>query len=349
MLKFTQKIMNNSKGRLYLSAAGLIVGGISAVGLIAYQTKKPIDAVLKLIPTNSMLNLKQAQLLFDDKYVLKLPKSIRTEEVDWIKRKMTSMLTDYEQRVTVVVGPRGAGTTTAVKTAAEGLPCVITVLNVQPGSTKYETVTRSVVEQIIGPLWKIEEKEYKKEDRAHEVIKAFKQISGGQLPVLIITVEEKHALNDDLVQLTDIASYLSKAFDFNVVIDGLENALPSRFSLRETIFEIKPMSDSMMRQLPQFKNLLDYLVSTGNDKIVLAVCGGCPLVLSKLDGKVKCDDNNKTKDEQAVRSFVCDELREANRKITLLSSCASPMKSVSFFSTIYNKLVNCFPFSKYMT
>jgi hypothetical protein len=107
MLKFTQTIKNNSKGRLYLSAAGLIVCGISAAGLIAYQTKKPTVAMLgrfNLIPTDAMLNLKQAQLLFDDKYVLKLPKSIRTDEVNWIKEEMTNMQNDNQRRVSVAVG-----------------------------------------------------------------------------------------------------------------------------------------------------------------------------------------------------------------------------------------------------
>jgi hypothetical protein len=71
--------MNNSKRRISLNAVGLIFGGISAVGLIAYLTKKPTEA---------MLNLKQAQSLFGNKYVLNSPKSIRTDEVYWIKEQM---------------------------------------------------------------------------------------------------------------------------------------------------------------------------------------------------------------------------------------------------------------------
>jgi hypothetical protein len=260
--------------------------------------------------------------------------------VYWIKEQMTRIKAHREQGFAVVVGPRGVGMTTAVETAAEGLPGVITLLNIQPGTNK-DVIMNMVFEQINGPLWNIKDKDVQKENRALEIIEAFKKISGGQAPILIITAEEQHP-SDDHAALTASGRTLSEHFYLNVVIDAAENALPSKLTGRERILEMKPMTDSMMRQLPQFKKLLDYLVSTGNDKIVLVVCGGCPLLLSKLKGKVKGEDKTKTEDEQAVRYFVYDELREAHLKIALLCSSASPMKSVSFFFAIYNKLVDCF-------
>jgi hypothetical protein len=69
---------------------------------------------------------------------------------------------------------------------------------------------------------------------------------------------------------------------------------------------MKPMSDDMMRQLPQFKKLLDYLVETGNEKVVLAVCNGAPQLLEKLNRMV--DSADKKDKDAIVRDFVIGEL-----------------------------------------
>jgi hypothetical protein len=47
------------------------------------------------------------------------------------------------------------------------------------------------------------------------------------------------------------------------------------------------MSWDMMRQLPEFKNLLECLKTQGNEEVVLAICGGVPLLLKELNKIIK--------------------------------------------------------------
>ena len=53
------------------------------------------------------------------------------------------------------------------------------------------------------------------------------------------------------------------------------------------MIELEPMSSDMMRQLPEFKDLFKLLKSQGNEEVVLAVCGGVPLILKQLNNKIE--------------------------------------------------------------
>jgi hypothetical protein len=240
----------------------------------------------------------------------------------------------------VVVGPRGSGMTAALETAAESLSGVITSDTCGRRNSK-DVIVKKVLQEIIGPLWKKEESEFQNKKRALDVIKAYQNISEGQSPIVIIEAyADVYTTESEQVALTTSGSSLSEEFHLNVVIEATQYSLPDNLKGLEDILVIKPMTDSMMRQLPEFIKLSDYLVSTGNDKIVLSVCGGCPLLLKRLTWNFKDEGMTKIEVEQAVRKFIATQLADASVYISRISY-APLMKSVSLF-VYYNELVKCF-------
>jgi hypothetical protein len=259
-------------------------------------------------PTEAMLNLKRAKLLYKRKFLSNKPNSIRKSDVDWIKEYMVRKMAPGEKRFPVVIGPRGIGKTTAVETAADGLPGVIVANNVRPGINS-DVILDMVLIGINGTL-------INSTRRALEVIELYKTVSGGQVPTIIIPALQR--LTDEKpAELTAAARELTDHFGLNVLIDASENAIPTRaLSRREDILHVTPMTDAMMRQLPEFKNLLDYLVKTGNEEVVLAVCNCKPILLGNLNIQIN-DADEKDKD-RIVRYFVETQLRETLDSINKL-------------------------------
>ena len=105
----------------------------------------------------------------------------------------------------------------------------------------------------------------------------------GKVPVIIIQADQR-PLNEKPAQLTAAARNLVDDFGLNVFIDCSENAFPDNPRTgREFMIELEPMSWDMMRQLPEFKDLLKFLETQGDEEVVLAIFGGVPLLLSDLN------------------------------------------------------------------
>jgi hypothetical protein len=154
--------------------------------------------------------------------------------------------------------------------------------------------------------------------RAKDIIKAFKTISGGQVPSVIIVVDSKKEPFD----LIGTARILSESFNLNVVIDASyadtrDELLNTHYSLmRQSVVEIKPMTDAMMRELPQFNELFKYLHDTTNDKMVLAVCNATPGLLRDPNTMLeKCAASDR---ETVVRNFVESKLAKTSASINAL-------------------------------
>jgi hypothetical protein len=247
---------------------------------------------------NDKLVHERAQFLFNTKYSSNARyKSIQTDDVSWIKDKMTQT-TDY-QTFAGLAGSKGIGKTTAIKTAAHGLPGVIILERTAPGTTEEEIVRRAC--QKINGLPTNDTK------RAKSIIEAYKSISGGQAPILIIPATRR-LVHEHPAKLSDAGQTLSEDYKLNVLIDAEENAMPvkAELTLREDIREMEPMTDDMIRQLPQFKELFEYLNEKKNDQVVLAVCNGCPALVGVLNAKLtECAASER---DTKVIKFVEQEL-----------------------------------------
>ena len=109
----------------------------------------------------------------------------------------------------------------------------------------------------------------------------------GKDPVIIIKAGELLE-NQEPAQLSTAARVLVDEFGLNVLIDCGENAFPEELRThRELMIELEPMNSDMMRQLPEFKDLFKLLKSQGNEEVVLAICGGVPLILKQLNNKIE--------------------------------------------------------------
>jgi NAD(P)-dependent dehydrogenase (short-subunit alcohol dehydrogenase family) len=181
--------------------------------------------------------------------------------VNWIKGMLTQKKAAASyQKCSVLIGSKGIGKTTAVKTAANGLQGVIIIPSVSPGTTEKDIVEQ-VCEEINGSFVN------NHKESAKSIIEAYTTISGGQAPILIIQA----SMRDDEEQpaaLTASGRTLTEDFKLNVLIDAAENAMPNKLTLREHIREMTPMTDEMIRQLPQFTQLFEYLNAKKNDQFI---------------------------------------------------------------------------------
>ena len=126
----------------------------------------------------------------------------------------------------------------------------------------------------------IENKEFMK-----EVVDKYR-LRTGKVPVIIIEASQR-PLNKKPANLTTAARKLSEDFPLNVFIACQENAYPNNLRIgREFMIQLEPMSWDMMRQLPEFKDLLKFLKTQGNEEVVLAVCGGAPHLLNNLNNMI---------------------------------------------------------------
>lgn len=118
---------------------------------------------------------------------------------------------------------------------------------------------------------------YVNEEFMKKVIELYHSRTGND-PVIIIKADERLE-NEEPAQLSAAARVLVDEFGLNVLIDCGENAFPDKLRThREIMIELEPMSSDMMRQLPEFKDLFKTLKSQGNEEVVLAICGGVPLL-----------------------------------------------------------------------
>jgi hypothetical protein len=115
-----------------------------------------------------------------------------------------------------------------------------------------------------------------------EVVEKYRSLTN-KVPIIIIQATQR-PLNEKPAELTAAARILVDDFGLNVLIDCSENAFPDNPRTgREFMIDLEPMSWDMMRQLPEFQDLLKFLKTQGNEEVVLAICGGVPLLLKELN------------------------------------------------------------------
>jgi hypothetical protein len=311
-----EKTGNNIKeNQFILSSVGAGVAILISLATFAlrYQTSNN--------PTNSQL----ARRLFKKLYKPELTnKSIRTDDVQWIRDHLSRQMLPGEQKFSVVIGPRGVGKTTAVETAADGLPGVILIKDVTPGTTKH---------LIIDGVWtELNGKRGETVDRGRQIIKKYKAISGGQSPIVIISADQR-LFNKEPAELTATGRTLTSE-GFNVLIDASENALPNVLSGREQVLKMEPMSSDTMCLLPDFKYLFDKEFTDESYKqVVLAVCGGRPLLLNDLvsiiqDLQITEPDKLAQAKQKAIREFTDSQIIIAFLNISKLVNDYPKMEKV---------------------
>lgn len=95
----------------------------------------------------------------------------------------------------------------------------------------------------------------------------------------------KNLLVLDAAPFADIpeAARLISELGYRVIVDSSDNAFPfERLTDRCKVFEMKPMSDEVLINIPEFSSLMKFLEEKKLLDISLSTCGGSPLHFSNL-------------------------------------------------------------------
>ena len=151
----------------------------------------------------------------------------------------------------------------------------------QPGTDQDQ-----IVDMVCVKILKREGSSFLNEDFMKSVIELYRMRTG-QVPIIVIEASQR-SLNKSPAYLTSAARKLVDNFGLNVLIDCSENELPNEMKTgREVMIRLEPITDDMMRQLPEFKELDDLLNKKDNLDVLLAICGGVPLLLTKPKHYIK--------------------------------------------------------------
>lgn len=268
-------------GKALISIATTLVGSYYAINYYKDATCQDAKSRAKAI----------SQFMVHKKY-----ESVRLKDVQIIRQQLILKPEEIRNKFSVLIGPRGIGKTVAIETAAENLKGIlfepikffnntnellfegiITIGPVQPGTSQDEIMNAVCAEITSREGSYSSNKEFMK-----KVVDAYHSQTG-KVPVIIIQASQR-PLNKEPAELSAAARVLVDKFGLNVFIDCSENAFPDNPKTgREFMIVLEPMSWDMMRELPDFKNLSKMLKTQNNEEIVLAVCGGAPLLLSDLN------------------------------------------------------------------
>jgi hypothetical protein len=205
-----------------------------------------------------------------------------------------------------------------VNTAAEGLPGIVRIPGVEPGTAKDAILKRVWIE--INDTLKASSSK-----TAHKVIEAYKLVSKGSSLCVIVRADHR-SFKEEPAALIAAARTLTEDYQLNVLIDACEGAVPDTLSHGEVRLEMEPMSDAVMKKLPQFTELFKYLNDTNNEQVVLSVCNGCPALLEELVVRLeKCSVNDK---DTQVCDFVENILINALSRICELKKAYPEINEV---------------------
>jgi DNA-binding Lrp family transcriptional regulator len=236
--------------------------------------------------------------------------SLRTQEVEWIKQQLTRTPDKIYKRFVAVLGPEGVGKSTTVDWALKDIQGVIDI-DVQPGTSSDEILDR-VATEITGLSGTFAaNKRFLK-----SVVDCYNATY--QQPLVVIIRARQRGPGERHAQVSQASRSLAD-IGINALNDCSDNAYPELLSGRENILNMEPMSSDMLRKLPGTTELFETLDATGDAQLVLAVCGGVPLVLEDF--------------VEVLLKSTTDQKREAVRNLALLKLTNAQDRLDQFAST----------------
>ena len=241
------------------------------------------------------------------KFFKPLKQSQRKNDIEIILRDYVNNKSQELDQYLIVQGPRGIGKTCAIRTALQRTCGVSFIKGVRP-----ETQKELIMDKALTEITNIRINFIDKTASAERVIWWYRFLFRRR-PILVIPADER-SVDQKYAELPQAARQLA---DYNVfvIIDASNNAIPTRFTERELIYEMQPMPDEIITTLPQLIKLFDFLKLTNLYEDVLATCGGVVAKIEKLN--VQCNLNGN-EDEQEIEKrkgiiedFVINEIRIA--------------------------------------
>ena len=98
-------------------------------------------------------------------------------------------------------------------------------------------------------------------------------------------------LDEGYAKIPSAARDLSE-YGFRVIVDSSDGAFPFMDETsRGQFYEMEPMSDDLITSAESFQPLVEFLVEQDMLEVVLATCGGYPLLFSDLQEKFQATDD----------------------------------------------------------
>lgn len=286
------------------------LGVLASTLLAGFVGLKVVDYIgneaLQLYKT-AQYNLRIRELQ-EEKSVKVRVNSIRAE----VKELKTLATKLYKGTFLLIRGPRGVGKTSAIYSALENIKGVITIGPVQP-NTDQDQLLDSVCKEITGLNGT-----YIDNQKAMEILTRMYE-DKTKRPLIVLIQASDCPVYKKTAALTAAARILTELFGLIVIIDCCENTCPSTLTDREVVFDIEPMSYEMMRKLPAYENIATEIEKQGNADLVLAVCGGSPLLLSRLSWDIERAKLKGLSTEQVVQNFVMTKIKNARFNIFKVS------------------------------
>jgi hypothetical protein len=185
-------------------------------------------------------------------------KSLRSEDVEIIRRRVHNDLVISKDQFLVIRGPKGIGKTVAIENALAHTWGVCYVENsIKPGKDKDE-----IFDQVLGDFTNIEFHFQKKMKAAKHVIfwnSFFTLLSGGRRkPIIVISAQERQK-GQPYAQIAEAARDLA-IMGLRVVIDSSDGALfNTPLTKRELFIEMEPMPLDLIEKMPEIQELIDFL------------------------------------------------------------------------------------------
>lgn len=185
-------------------------------------------------------------------------KSLRLKDVQLIRETVHIDLQNTKDQFLVVKGPKGIGKTVAIESALAHTWLVCYIENpIPPGMNKLE-----IVNQVLDDFTNIENRFLKKNRATKHVLfwnSFFTSLSGRhRKPIIVISAQERKK-GEPYAQVEEAARDLAIK-GIRVVIDSSDASLSKdHVTIREHVIEIEPMSLDLVLQIPEIKELIEFL------------------------------------------------------------------------------------------
>jgi len=200
--------------------------------------------------------------------------------------------TQRDERFMVLIGEKNIGKTCLLNTVLQHRFGVLRIKGIEAGTKSGYIVERACRE--IARTSKLVDAQ----SSARRVVRWY-HFFFRRPPIVVIGANERPE-NQEAAELGQAARLLSD-IGFRVVLDCSENAYyKGKLTDCEEFYEVSPMSNDVMIQLPEFKYLSELIKEKEMLQVLLAVCGG------KVGYIIDCEEKLNRRGDRNVHDVVKD-------------------------------------------
>jgi len=177
----------------------------------------------------------------------------------------------------------------------------------QPGQSQ-NAIIKDTLLQLTNPPFKFMDPI----KSAPKVLFWYRFFTLGRSPIIVINATERK-VGEEYASLTGAVRTLVDKYKLRVVVDGSPNSLDETLlrSTRETIIDIKPMTQEMIWRIEQLQDLFKYVKEADLDDTVFALLGGIPSTYEKLWRNSKTDLQDGKPPREVIGSHLSAEISTA--------------------------------------